>query len=77
MKIKVTTRLFQYPKVEIDGKDVNEMLHQEQIEYLKEITEKLTGFKDWFGNFLFSVCTQFGEEIPDEDFSTDVFELNL
>ena len=77
MKIKVTTRLFQYPKVEIDGKDVDQMLHQEQIEYLKEITEKLIGFKDWFRNFLFSVCTQFGEEIPDEDFSTDVFELDL
>ena len=53
------------------------MIYDERIKYAKEITEKLTDFRDWFENFLFSVCTQFGEEIPDEDDSIDVFELEL
>ena len=77
MKIKVTTKLRQLPQVEIDGKSIIGMDFNQRLDYLNKITEKLTDLPNWFEDFLFSICMQFGEEIPDNDFGTDVFELEL
>lgn len=77
MKINVTTKMRQSPKIEIDGKDIVGMDFDERLNYLHKIVEKLPDFPNWFENFLFSICVEFGEEIPNNDFGKDVFELEL
>ena len=77
MKINVTTKMRQPPKIEIDGKDIVGMPFEERLTNLHKIVEKIPDLSNWFEQFLFALCLEFGEEIPDDDFGKDVFELEL
>jgi hypothetical protein len=77
MKIKVTTRMRQSPEIEINERNILGMQYWERIKLLNEITDKIPELENWFEQFLFALCLQFGEELPDSDINEFKYELEL
>ncbi len=77
MKIKVTTRMRQSPEIEIDNKSIVGMEHLERLKIFNDISNKIPELENWFEQFLFALCLQFGEEIPDGNIYEFTYELDL
>lgn len=77
MKIKVTTKMRQSPEIEIDDKSIIGMDYEERLKMFNLITSKIPDLSDWFNEFLFALCLQFGEELPDSDINEFKYELEL
>ena len=77
MKIKVTTKMRQSPEIEIDGKNIIGMQFGERLSNFNQIASKIPDIENWFEQFLFALCLQFGEELPDGDIYEFTYELDL
>ena len=77
MKIKVTTKIRQSPEIEIDGKSIVGMEYWERLKLFNEMISKIPELENWFEQFLFALCLQFGEELPDGDIYEFTYELDL
>ena len=77
MKITLKTNLNQDPIIEVDGRSIVGMDFIEQLNKLNAITNNIIDLPNWFKRLLFAICLEFGETISNNDFETDVFELEL
>jgi hypothetical protein len=67
----------QSPEIEINERNILGMQYWERIKLLNEITDKIPELENWFEQFLFALCLQFGEELPDSDINEFKYELEL
>ena len=77
MKIRVTTKIRQSPEIEIDGESIIGMDYETRLKKFNQIVEKIPGLPNWFEDFLFALCLQYGEELPDGDIYEFTYELDL
>lgn len=77
MKIRVTTKIRQSPEIEIDGESIIGMDYETRLKKFNQIVEKIPGLPNWFEDFLFALCLQYGEELPDGDIYEFTHELEL
>ena len=67
----------QSPEIEIDGKNIVGMDYETRLKLFNLIVSKIPDLSNWFNEFLFALCLQFGEELPDSDINEFKYELEL